>query len=501
MIASYTAPPSAPSDTESARLLALDQTCLLDTPAEVAFDELVTLAAEICGTSMSAFSLIASDRQWIKAGFGTSVREIPLHLSFCRHTILQDDLVVVEDMAENEQFRDNALVTSQPNIRFYASMPLGGNSGAHLGTLCVLDTVPRQLKPSQCQALKVLTQQVQSQVEVRVQQRLLVDALRERDKVVSDLRSSDYRFRTFMNNAPFLAFIKDDEGRFVFYNDQMTREFDIGKTDWIGKNVHEIFPPATAESFHAHDQEAMACGHLMARVEDVTNALGHTNQWKSHKFCWLNAEGKSMLGCISVDLTSEIKQQRELEVLCGKLEHLAATDGLTGLANRRILDERMQLEFESARRYHTALSVVLLDIDNFKKRNDQLGHAAGDLILQRMGALIRGCARRTDLAARYGGEEFVVVLPNTEEDGARQFAERLKVAMDRESWPGGPLTASIGIALLDRGTASGERLIALADDAMYEVKCTGRNRILSHREMMERTKKKSSNASALILAE
>ena len=501
MIAFDPASPSAQSEMESARLLAVDQTCLLDTPDEVAFDELVTLAAEICGTSMSAFSLIASDRQWIKAGFGVPVREIPLHLAFCRHTVLQDDLLVVEDMTVDDRFRDNALVTAQPNIRFYASMPLGGWSAAHVGTLCVLDTVPRRLKASQYQALKVLARQVQSQIEIRMQQQRLEEAVRERDKVVSDLRSSDYRFRTFMDNAPFLAFIKDDEGRFLFYNDRMAQVFGVGKTAWIGKNVHDLFPAELADAYRANDLEAIDSGCLVARVEDVVDSLGCTGQWKSHKFPWLNVEGKSMLGCISIDLTSEMKQQRALEVLCGKLEYLAATDGLTGLANRRVLDDRVQLAFQSARRYQSPLSVVLLDIDNFKKRNDQFGHAAGDLILQRMGALIRGCARETDLAARYGGEEFVVVLPNTDGDGATQFAERLKAAMEQESWPGGPVTASIGTASLDHWTVSGERLVALADDAMYEVKCTGKNRILSHRELIVRTREKMSDASALLVTD
>ena len=92
------------------------------------------------------------------------------------------------------------------------------------------------------------------------------------------------------------------------------------------------------------------------------------------------------------------------------------------------------------------------------------------------------------------------MLPNTDEDGATQFAERLKAAMDRESWPGGPVTASIGTASLDRWTVSGERLVALADDAMYEVKCTGKNRILSHQELVEQTKK-ISDASVLLLVE
>ncbi len=486
---------------ESARLLALDKLFLLDTPEEDAFDELVMLAAEICGTSISAFSLIASDRQWIKAAFGTPVREIPGNLSFCRHTIAQDDLVVVEDMSKDARYRDNALVTSQPNIRFYASMPLGGWSGAHLGTLCVLDTEPRQLRASQCQALKVLTHQVQTQIEIRTQQRRLMEALNERDKVVTDLRSSEDRFRTFMDYAPFLGFIKDDKGRFVFYNDRTAREFGVNRTEWMGKCVHDLFPTELADEYRANDLEAISSGCLVARVEQIIDSEGRLMQWKSHKFSWLNAEGKPMLGCISVDLTSEMKQKQALEVLCVELERLAATDALTGLANRRVLDDRVKREFQSARRYHTALSVVLLDIDNFKKRNDQFGHAVGDQVLERMGSLIRSCARETDLAARYGGEEFVILLPNTDGDGAVQFAERLKEAIDGTSWPGGPVTASMGTASLDSWTASGERLVALADDAMYEVKCTGKNRIMSHQELMEHTREKMSTAPVLLLAE
>ena len=246
--------------------------------------------------------------------------------------------------------------------------------------------------------------------------------------------------------------------------------------------------------------EAIAAGCLVAHVEDVVDLHGRNAQWKSHKFPWV-AGGKAMLGCISIDLTSEMQQQRALEVLCRELEQLAATDGLTGLANRRVLDDRVKLEFQSARRYPSALSVVLLDIDCFKKRNDEFGHAIGDQVLQRMGALIRGSVRETDLGARYGGEEFVILLPNTDAEGATLFAERLKAAIDRESWPGGPVTASIGTASLDAWTPSGERLVAMADDAMYEVKCTGKNRILSHGKLMEQTRERVDDAPFLLLRE
>ena len=168
-----------------------------------------------------------------------------------------------------------------------------------------------------------------------------------------------------------------------------------------------------------------------------------------------------------------------------QLQKLAATDALTGLANRRVLDERIEYEFRIARRNGSKLSVVLLDIDNFKRLNDRFGHAAGDHVLRRLGSLVISTLRITDAAARYGGEELVVLLPGADPEGSRIFAERLREKMRTAEWGGEPITASFGTASLCDGITSGRELIAHADQAMYHAKRSGKNRVVDFESLDE----------------
>ncbi len=249
-----------PAEDEELRLASLGELELLDSPREVEYDQLVELAAEVCGTPMSAFTLVDRDRQWFKATLGLDVSETGRDVAFCAHAIQQDDLFVVEDASRDERFRNNALVTGEPHIRFYAGMPLAGPAGAHLGTLCVLDTVPRQLSASQRSALKVLALQVKVRMEKRLQERRLRNALEEKEQLLAVLRSSEDRFRTFMDSTPFLSFMKDGQGRFVYYNTTMARQFGIGADEWMGKSVHDLFPAEMADQYREADLDAIAVG-------------------------------------------------------------------------------------------------------------------------------------------------------------------------------------------------------------------------------------------------
>jgi len=166
---------------EKARVQALRRYKILDTDPEKAFDDLTILASSICNTPVALISVIDSDRQWFKSKVGVDITETPLEVSFCAVAIKQPDLFVVPDASKDPRFSSNPFVVSEPRIRFYAGAPYTSSDGHPLGTLCVVDTVPRQLTPSQETALLALSRQVQAQFELRKNLIELRDALEERD--------------------------------------------------------------------------------------------------------------------------------------------------------------------------------------------------------------------------------------------------------------------------------------------------------------------------------
>lgn len=181
----------------------------------------------------------------------------------------------------------------------------------------------------------------------------------------------------------------------------------------------------------------------------------------------------------------EIQQVKEdlkiknivLEAANTRLADLATIDGLTGLKNHRAFQEHLEEEWAKAVRYQTPLSVLLLDIDQFKLYNDTYGHPAGDNVLRQIGQTLQDCARDTDFVARYGGEEFVVILPHTDLSGACVLAERYRQAIETASWPRRAVTGSFGIATRQLTTSGPSQLITEADSALYRSKEAGRNRV------------------------
>ncbi len=144
------------SPNEAARVSALQKYAILDSEPEQAFDDLTLLASYVCKTSMALISLIDEDRQWFKSRVGISATETSRDIAFCSTAIQQPDVFVVPDALQDERFRTNPLVVSEPNIRFYAGVPLINEDGYALGTLCVIDRTPRKLAPEQETALKAL---------------------------------------------------------------------------------------------------------------------------------------------------------------------------------------------------------------------------------------------------------------------------------------------------------------------------------------------------------
>ncbi|MFN3436841.1 MAG: diguanylate cyclase [Acidovorax sp.] len=172
-----------------------------------------------------------------------------------------------------------------------------------------------------------------------------------------------------------------------------------------------------------------------------------------------------------------LEQVKRVDELNRELGELATTDALTGLNNRRAFDHGLQLEMAIVERRNTPLSLLMLDVDHFKRINDQFGHDAGDKVLIAIAQMLNGCARVVDVVARVGGEEFAVILPNTDADGALEVAERMRTTVAQAKWLANPATISIGVATLQI-KESASRLYSRADAALYDAKAKGRNRVV-----------------------
>jgi anti-sigma regulatory factor (Ser/Thr protein kinase) len=182
---------------EQDRLAALRAYRILDTAPDRAFDDLVRLASQICGTPIALITLIDAERQWFKSRIGVSIQETSRDIAFCTHAIRQRDLFIVPDALQDERFRNNPFVVADPKIRFYTGAPLITAEGHALGTLCVIDRKPRILDADQLGALDALRRQVVAQLELRRNLHELEHALaqrdlaeQERERVIEELREA-----------------------------------------------------------------------------------------------------------------------------------------------------------------------------------------------------------------------------------------------------------------------------------------------------------------------
>ncbi|HEY6240544.1 MAG TPA: sensor domain-containing diguanylate cyclase [Burkholderiales bacterium] len=313
---------------ESTRLAALRAYCVLDTGREARFDDLTCLAASICETPMSLVSLVDTNRLFFKSAHGIDAPEVPYPDFFCGHAIHQRDVFVVHDAGEDPRFARHPLVVDSPRVRFYAGAPLVTPQDQALGTLCVIDFVPRKLDAKQLDTLRILARQAMCQLELNLQ---------------------------------------------------------------------------------------------------------------------------------------------------------AMRDPLTGLYNRRQLEESLHREILRARRVGTTVGVMAIDVDHFKRVNDTLGHEVGDSALRGIAEELASCVREEDIACRAGGEEFVIILPGTGKTALRSRAEAVRKTIEQAQIPAGEgtlkLTVSIGLASFPSYGDSGQAVLRSADVALYRAKAEGRNRV------------------------
>ena len=443
---------------EQARLASLCKLAILDTPTEERFDRYTALAAAAFSVPIALISLVDAERHWFKSHHGLAAREIPRSTAFCSHAIAAAGTFVVSDTLLDPGFAANPLVTGAPHIRFYAGHPIRSDDGHAVGTLCIIDSAPRQFDAAARAMLASLAAMVEVELNKAHNERLRAE--------------SEERLRTITNNVPVLIAYLDHDLRYRFANAMYKEWLGVRNDEMVGRSVGEVFGDDYLGEREAGLKLALA-GH-MSSVESSVHRKGRARVLNTTYIPHVRDGVTVGIYVLSTDATASREHERHLLLL-------ANADPLTALPNRRMYEDHLSTALARARRHRNGLALVYLDLDNFKHINDTLGHRAGDEVLIAFGRRVKSVLRDCDLLARLAGDEFTIILEEVDTpDACALVAGKILAALQEPFLIEGTMlavSASIGVALAGRGTsidALGQR----ADSALYAAKRAGKNRVM-----------------------
>lgn len=480
------------------RLKALQSYNILDTPAEPAFDELTALAACICDAPIALFVLVDAERLWIKSKVGLAATELCRERTFCSHAInLPHEPLIIGDTLADKRFYDHPLVTSAPNIRFYAGISIVSSSGHALGTLCVLDYLPRQLQLKQLKGLQTLSHQVNSQLQLR----LNVLKLARTNQL---LLRNEQHFRSLVEGVQdYGIFLLSPDGRVASWNAGAQNIQGYAPAEILGQHFSCFYP---AEDIGAgKPQQGLNIAASLGRFEtegwrlrqdgsrfwaNVTLNASRDSKGKLRGFVKIirdltdHQQAQEALvrariaEATNQKLEQEIKERKRVEA---KLLHNAFHDDLTDLPNRALLLEQLRRAIlRTKQQDNYGFALLFLDIDRFKLVNDSLGHVVGDELLIGIAQRLSSCLTSTDTFARLGGDEFVILLEEIQNlKDVTDSAERIQSALALPFYLRGHetfISASIGIACSWGANSDSyspqrpEEVLRDADIAMYRAK-------------------------------
>lgn len=343
-------------------------------------------------------------------------------------------------------------------------------------TTIVVLRLNRQLRSS-----RAALERTRSTLELRVQER--TDALEkanaelrqeiiERTLAEDALRKSEERYRDLFEHADDLIQCVAPDGRFQYVNEAWLRALGYRSEELRALTIFDVIHP------DCHDH----CSEIFRRILSGES-------FSSIEVTFVTKSGETIIveGSVNCNLDDNkpvatrgiFRDVTERKMMEARLKELAERDPLTNILNRRKLYDLLDTEVQRALRYRKHLSLILFDIDDFKRVNDTFGHAEGDMVLITIASIVQGAIRKSDIFARFGGEEFIILAPETALDGAYELADKVRKAVESYLFPRiGRVTVSIGVAGY-HGNDSTDSFIKRADDALYRAKGSGKNRIVS----------------------
>ncbi|GAA0272461.1 hypothetical protein GCM10009127_11040 [Alteraurantiacibacter aestuarii] len=459
----------------------LRELAILDTNPEPEFDAITQAAARLLGCSISLVSLIDTDRQWFKSRHNISIAETPIEWSFCRFAVERDEILVVEDATQDLQFANNPLVVpGGAEFRFYAGVPIRlrrnaeGDSVA-LGTLCVIDHQPQ--KPT-AEALDALIKLARL-TEMLLTARLNANKVQRQATALASAMTEKTRLHRQLHQAERMAGI----GSWRLCLEENTVEWSPQVYAIHGLSPNDPIPVSTALDFFPGDNRRQISNAISRCIRsgqsydlelDFITAKGDKRRVRAIGELELkNGKPEALIGVFQ-DIT-------ERNVLEQKLRDAADTDYLTQLASRRRFEREFDHIMFECVRDDRDLALVLIDLDHFKAINDTQGHAAGDKVLREVARRLRAPWLQQSFAARLGGDEFVLVLSDEQLLGdldatMSHLLRELRLSFTDEASDdiSYSLSATMGIAMLDRAQPSRTQMLKNADDALYHAKRHGR---------------------------